>query len=75
MPAKGRTGTMRTTLKACEQRDLPAWAVDGPACREVGVRFIRDTTGYGHWTCPAHEGILRAYFNAQAREADEAATR
>lgn len=57
---------MKTTLHACEQRDLPAWVTEPEApCREVGVRFIRDATGYGHWTCPQHEGLVRAFYNGR----------
>jgi hypothetical protein len=58
---------MRSTVKPCEQRELPAWATDkGPACREVGARFIRDAEGYGHWVCPGHEHLVRAFFNLRA---------
>lgn len=47
-----------TALHPCEARDLPEpYAVP---CREIGVRFSRDAAGYGHWTCPDHEGLVRA---------------
>ena len=61
--------TVSATIHGCEVRDLPE--PYRAECREVGVRFSRDAFGYGHWTCPAHEGIVRAFWSlADTRGAD-----
>jgi len=57
--------TIAATVHGCEGRELPEpFRKD---CREVGTRFIRDAYGYGHWTCPSHEGIVRAYYSHEGR--------
>jgi len=53
---------MRSTLKQCEAQEafkrLGAVGSGDTPCREVGIVFVRDDTGYGHWVCPQHRRVF-----------------